>query len=191
MVYIYNDTDFRFTDTVVTIGKFDGLHLGHQALFEQMKLVSERDELKSVVLSLDNVRVIRGDDLSGNTEIYSEEQRRELLTKRGPQVFISFPFTREVMEMSPEEFVREIIVKKLGAKAVVVGDDFRFGCGRSGNTDTLAQLGTKYGFSVIVCNEVSFGGARVSSTLIRNLIAGGDSELAAEMLNAGWFDEKK
>lgn len=175
MRVISGTDDFSLKNTVVTIGKFEGLHLGHQSLFEKVLELQEKRSLTSVVLSLG----------------IASEERIELLKQHGPEILVQYPLNESLMKLSPEEFVKRIVVGQLGAKAVVVGDDFHFGCNRSGDVSTLRDLAERYGFELFVCDEVSYGGARVSTSLIRRLEEAGDKELADEMLNRRWFTKVK
>ncbi len=174
---IVNDTDFRFKDTCVTVGKFEALHIGHKALMERMDEF-RRQGLSAVVLRLEmperkgvNSGVLR-----------TEEERIELLEALGIDIYIKLPFTEEIAHMSPESFVKQILVERLGAGAVVVGDDFHFGYERKGDTELLKKEGKKYGFETVVLDRIKCDGQTVSSTLIRELVRENKLEEAYKML---------
>ncbi len=199
---IVNDTDFRFKDTCVTVGKFETLHIGHKALMERMDEF-RRQGLSAVVLRLEmpareeNEKPNTGDNTdkspnggitagrtggTGAGVLRTEEERIELLKALGIDIYIKLPFTEQIAHMSPEGFVKQILVEKLGAGAVVVGDDFHFGYERKGDTEFLKSEGRKYGFETVVLDRIRYDGQTVSSTLIRELIRENKLEEAYKML---------
>ena len=180
MICIKDTNDFHFTDTCVTVGKFDALHIGHKALMERMDDYRAQG-LKAVVLRLEMCR--NGKDTCGSvSELRTEQDRIELLEALGIDIYISLPFTDELAHMSAEDFVREILVNKLGVKAMVIGDDFRFGYERKGDAELLKKLGEEYGFETAVLDRIRCDGQIVSSTLIRELIREKRLEEAYKML---------
>ncbi|MCR5428615.1 MAG: hypothetical protein K6F16_06455 [Lachnospiraceae bacterium] len=205
---IINDADFRFKDTCVTVGKFDTLHIGHKALMERMEEFRKKG-LSAVVLRLempgqdmgsqrkDMGTVLLSDDPSGQQEpspcpspctndlvskIRTEKERIELLEALGIDIYIRLPFTEQVAHMSAESFIKNILVDRLGVGAMVVGDDFRFGYERAGDTDLLKSEGEKYGFETVVLERIKYDGQTVSSSLIRELIREGKLDEAYKML---------
>ena len=183
---IVNDTDFSFTDTCVTVGKFEALHIGHKALMEKMNAFRSKG-LKTVVLRLeigerkgtdpisrtedrDTVNISAERDEQSACHLRTEQERIELLEALGIDIYVSIPFTEELAHMSADDFVSDILVKRLGTKAIVVGDDFHFGYKRAGNVELLSDLGLKYGFETVVLDRIRCDGQVVSSTLIRQLI---------------------
>jgi riboflavin kinase/FMN adenylyltransferase len=110
------------------------------------------------------------------------EERCELIRKQGIDQILVLPFTQDIAKLSPEEFVRQILVDKLQTRAVLVGDNFRFGNRAAGNIATLRELGAKYGFTTEVLTAISIRGHVVSSTAIRGLIEAGDVSTACRML---------
>lgn len=196
MICIKDTKDFHFTDTCVTVGKFDALHIGHKALMERMEEYRAQG-LKAAVLRLEmRQNAGQGDGscclqdpadrgtvpLSETSELRTEEDRTELLEALGIDIYISLPFTDELAHMSAKEFVSRILVGKLGMKAIVIGDDFRFGYERKGDAELLKELGKEYGFETAVLDRVRYDGQIVSSTLIRELIREKRLEEAYKML---------
>lgn len=170
----------------VTIGKFDGLHLGHQRLIDCVKAY-ERQGCVSIMLCLN----MKADAISGREypqPIYSAEERIKLLESRGPQVLIDYDFTWESAQLEAKTFLEDCLVGRLGAKYIVVGDDFCFGKDRRGNIDYLKSEEQRLGYSTIVCTKVESEGRVVSSSCIRKFIREGDTDLAAKMLNRGYFE---
>ena len=157
--------------TAVTIGKFDGFHRGHRLLLEKLKMFSEQG-LTPVVIRI---------RFPGEM-ILSEEEDLEVLSEYGSPELLTIPFTDDFAKKSPEEFVREILCDRLNAREIVVGQDFRFGCERSGDINTLAFLGEKYGFNVTTVEKLTVSGEIVSSSRIRGLIKEGNIEEAQSLL---------
>jgi len=171
-----------FAPTAVTIGKFDAVHLGHQALLQRAVNVAEEHLLASVVLTFD-----RHPDALLNPEDYrlpivGPTQKRELLAQSGVDATLTLTFDEAFAKMSPHDFVESILANKLKAKAVIVGQGFRFGHRGSGNVEQLRELGQTYGFQVIELPSLTIGGEVVSTTRIRNLLDQGKVVAAAALL---------
>lgn len=167
------------SDTVVVIGKFDGVHLGHRLLFDRAVLEAEKRQCRSAAFTFDRY-------LSGSKVISTNEEKRRLIEESGIDVMIEYPFT-EIMSMEAEDFVREILVKNLRAGAVVAGSDCGFGKNRGGNAELLLKLSRKLGFEAVILDKVTVNGQTVSSTLARSLIEEGRMEEAAEILGHEFF----
>jgi riboflavin kinase / FMN adenylyltransferase len=171
-----------FGPTVVTIGNFDGVHRGHQEVLAHARArAAELGDLPVVALTFDPhpMRVLRPDHAP--LMLTEPEQRAELLVRYGADAVLILPFTKEVSGWSPEQFIDWVLVDKLHAKAVVVGENFRFGHRAAGHVDTLVEAGTRYGFQV---EGLSLAGDQQpwSSTYVRQRLADGDVEGAAEAL---------
>lgn len=168
--------------SAITIGTFDGVHLGHRALIARAVATAKDLGSSSVVLTWDKHpnEVVHPDRIP--RLIATPERRNELLAERGPDVLALLQFDHELSQWSPERFVEEVLVKALGARAVFVGANWRFGKGASGNADLLVELGRELGFDAepVALEEVA--GERVSSSRIRKTVEAGDMRLAAEML---------
>lgn len=182
MKYIHGKTEFNLSNTCVTLGKFDGLHLGHQLLFEQLKK-EKKTGYQSVMFTFD----YHPSNLFSEKElalIYTEEEKRYLLEKSFLDVFISYPFTDKTASIEPEEFIEKVLIEKLDAKIIVVGDDFRFGKKRRGDVKLLQQLSTRYNYQVKVFEKRKMDNKIISSTLIRTELAKGNIEYANELLGS-------
>ncbi|MGY4770208.1 bifunctional riboflavin kinase/FAD synthetase [Kribbella sp. CWNU-51] len=171
-----------FGPTVVTIGNFDGVHRGHQEVLAHARArAAELGGLPVVALTFDPhpMVVLRPD--RAPAMLSRPEERAGLLTDYGADAVLILPFTKDVSGWSPEEFIDRVLVHALHAKAVVVGENFRFGHKAAGHVDTLVAAGAKAGFQV---EGLSLAGDRQpwSSTYIRERIAEGDVEAAAEAL---------
>lgn len=163
--------------SVVAIGVFDGLHLGHQALTAQTASVAAEFGLlpRALTFNPHPMTVVRGMQVE---LLVSIERRIELLREAGMHDVYVCNFDSERASQSPEEFIASVLIEKLGAQHVVVGKGFRFGKGAAGNADTLREAG----LVVHEVAQVNEHGGRVSSTRIRELIAGDDLETAIELL---------
>ncbi|MBR8743802.1 bifunctional riboflavin kinase/FAD synthetase [Nocardiopsis sp. MG754419] len=166
--------------SVVAIGVFDGVHRGHRALLASAVAHGRDLGLPVVVVTFDPhpEQVLRGRTPPVLTPM---DRRVALLTEAGAETVCVLPFTEELSALSPEEFVRRILVDRLGAAAVVVGEDFRFGHRVAGNVATLTELGVRCGFSVDGVRLVAEGDT-ITSTRVRELLATGDVAGAAALL---------
>ncbi|SFK79073.1 MULTISPECIES: bifunctional riboflavin kinase/FAD synthetase [Amycolatopsis] len=171
---------------VVTIGVFDGVHRGHQALIGKTVEIAKSRNLPSVVLTFDPhpSEVIRPG--SHPAQLTTLRRKAELVEQLGVDVFAVLPFTPELMRMPAHEFVHEILVDRLHAAAVVVGENFTFGVKAAGNVALLRELGKRFGFATYGAElqgerddaaEITF-----SSTYVRSCIDAGDVVAAAEAL---------
>ncbi len=168
--------------SVVTIGNFDGLHRGHQAILETVTGRARDHNGTAVVYTFDPHprKVIHGTDAPGL--LCTLEQKIELLEAAGIDLLVVQDFSLEFAKTSPESFIRDHIHARLAPREVYVGYDFHYGHDREGSMRLLTQLGPDLGFSVTVIPEVRVGGQDVSSTRIRERLAAGDVEAAAVML---------
>lgn len=157
--------------TAVTLGKFDGLHRGHQKLLNRIIKYAQKEDCDSVVCAFDMDR----DCLMTN------EERRVFLEDK-VDYLIEIPFTKELMEMEAEKFIEEILHKKLHAAHIVVGTDFNFGHEKRGNHQMLEKYAAKYGYTVDVVEKAYYKDREISSTYIRELLLDGNVPLANELL---------
>ncbi len=171
-----------FPNAVVTIGNFDGVHIGHQALFRQVIEKAKQVEGTAVVVSFapHPVRVLKCDKHFPLITLY--QQKVELIAATGIDVLVCIPFTLEFADIAARRFVKEILVDTIGMKAVIVGPDYSFGKKREGNIELLKQMGGHLGFEVIIADWVEVGPQRISSTEIRNLVMAGEVEAASTLL---------
>ena len=168
-------------ESVVTIGVFDGVHLGHQQIITECVEESRRRGIASVLLTFDmNPRKVVSDDRP--CLITDRDRKLSLVRALGADYAIEIKFTPQFASLTPEEFCRDVLSKQLGAKQVCVGANFRFGKGKAGDVRTLAEWGSSLGYEVDVIPLVEVGGSTVSSTLIRRLLREGRVEEAGSAL---------
>jgi riboflavin kinase/FMN adenylyltransferase len=172
----------RVRGSVIAIGNFDGIHLGHQRLLEYCIGLAKESGAVATALTFEPppLKVLRPE--SAPPRISTNEQRLEWFEALGVGAAVVLPFTRELSQLSPEDFVDEILVRQLQVCAVVVGDNFRFGHRQAGDVKLLREFGMRDGFDVIVHEPVVADGEIVSSTVIRKLISEGEVTRAARML---------
>lgn len=153
--------------TVVTIGKFDGFHLGHRKLLSAV-LQEKKKGYASCVISFST-----SVDMLGSV-IYTREEQRKICESLGIDVLAEYPLDETIKEMSGEQFVKEILCERLQAKVIVTGEDFRFGKNRSGDISLLKLLEETYGYRTVCVPKVTAEDIRISSTEIRRVLAEGN-----------------
>lgn len=169
-----------FQAAVVTIGNFDGVHLGHQSLFHQVIEKADAINGVSVVVTF-HPHPIRVLTSNGNPPLITlKEQKKELIASAGVDALICIPFTQTFAQISAAAFVEDILIKRIGMKAIVVGKDYTFGRNREGNLELLQTYAQRFGFEVLVNDWIRprFHDAaeRISSTRIRELVSQGAIE---------------
>jgi riboflavin kinase / FMN adenylyltransferase len=171
-----------FHHPVITIGNFDGVHLGHQTLFHTVKDRSRALGGQSVVITFDPhpIKLMRPDKQL--PQLTTTKQKIKLLSSLGLDVLIVHPFSPEFGALPAREFIQSYLVQRLGAREVVIGHDYRFGRNREGDIALLQALGAEFGFPVHVVDAIQINDIVVSSTLIRNLIKNGQVLAAQNFL---------
>jgi riboflavin kinase/FMN adenylyltransferase len=174
-----------FNNGVITIGNFDGVHIGHQALFHEV--IEKADSINGTSIAMTfNPHPVRVLKKNGNPPLITvHELKTELIEKTGIDVLISVPFTPDFASISARDFVIGLLVKKIGMKAIIVGKDYTFGKNREGNLEFLKSCAKEYGFEVIVVNWIPISNnmkGRISSTKIRELVTDGKISDAQQLL---------
>ena len=171
-----------FHRPAVTIGNFDGVHLGHQSLFCKVVELASKREGDTVAITFEPhpLAVLRPQDPP--KMICTFHHKAELISRSGIEHLVSIPFTRELASTPARVFVEEVLVKRIGVEDLVVGYDYAFGRGREGDTRFLAAVGEELGFRVHVMPPYRVGGEVVSSTRIRELVSQGKMRRVAAML---------
>ncbi len=174
----------KYPATVIALGTFDGLHLGHTDVINMARDYAERSGLKLAVFTFSNhpLALIRPDLVP--VRIISAEEKIKLLESFGVDYLINIPFTEDFAALSPDEFLDRLAC--FNYRCLVVGENFTYGFLGSGKTETLERSGRKNGFDVIVRPLVKMNGNVVSSTGIRNLIQAGHIEYANRMLGRAY-----
>ncbi len=175
--------------TVVTIGAYDGVHLGHRAVIDEVRRVADEIGARSAVVTFDRhpASVVRPE--SAPRQLTDLAQKLALLAATGVDTTVVIHFDEARAAESPEDFVAEVLVGGLGARVVVVGEDFHFGHHRRGNVSLLRLLGVEAGFDVLPISLVVRADGvdePVSSTAIRRALAGGEVDVAARLLGRAY-----
>jgi riboflavin kinase / FMN adenylyltransferase len=168
--------------SAVTVGSFDGIHRAHRALLERVSSVALSSRAVSVAVTFEPhpLAVLAPSKLP--KLLTPGASKIELLGATGIDRLLLLPFTRELSQWPPEQFVEEVLVKALHARSVIVGENFRFGVRQTGTPEALAKLGTKYDFTTEVFPKFEFRGRVVSSSEIRSLLEAGNMSAANRLL---------
>lgn len=172
---------------VATIGNFDGLHLGHQAIIRQLRRHAEETGLPAVAIIFEPQPLEFFAPESAPARLTPFREKLELLQAAAVDRVFCLRFQQSLASMPAETFVTELLVEGLGIRRIIVGDDFRFGQGRKGDFDLLERLGGTHGFEVIPTETVHDDGERISSSRIRSFLAAGDFDRAARLLGRPYF----
>ena len=171
-----------FKPCALTIGNFDGVHLAHRQLLRTTLEAAGSAGLRPAVLMFDPHPSCVVAPERAPRLLTSIEERCELIQREGIEHILVQPFTTELAKLTPEEFASQFLRDGLGAKCVVVGENFRFGCQQAGDTDTLRDLGSRLGFEVRLLETVQWRGKRVSSGEVRKQVASGNVGIAGRLL---------
>lgn len=169
MEIICNTTDFYLErPTAVAIGKFDGVHVGHRRLLEEIIAQKEKGLAACVFTFEPAPAVLFG--LSDGKELTTREEKRRLFERMGVDILIEFPLTLESAAITPECFVKSILVNRMSMEFIAAGRDLSFGCGGAGNAALLEQMAPESGYTTKIIDKIIIQGTEVSSTFIRSLI---------------------
>lgn len=168
--------------TCITIGVFDGMHLGHRALIRNCVEEAKLRNIVPLVLTFQNHPLCTLAPSYAPKSILPPERKTQIMEELGCELYVNVEFNRNFAELSPEDFAAEVLSKACNAKLIVAGYDFSFGWQGKGDVVLLRELGKKYGFEVIDMNPISCGDLRVKSTMIRETLNLGQVDVAAWML---------
>ena len=177
----------RHRGCVLTVGNFDGVHRGHRALIEALCAEAKSLGVPSMLMTFEPQprEFFAGEKLPARLTRFREKVH--LLKQTGLDRLLCLPFNERTANIEADWFAGEFTVDKVGAKHVVIGDDFRFGRGREGDFALFQKYGDKFGFTVSAMSTLLEGQQRISSTLIRQTLAAGDFPTAAQMLGHEYF----
>jgi len=168
--------------SVVTLGNFDGVHLGHQKLLVELKKAAQQLQLPSTVVLFEPHPKTFFDPTHAPITITPLAEKLRLLSQWGVDRVVCLAFNKELSQLSAQDFVSDFLVRDLKAKKILIGDDFRFGHRRTGDIHLLQELGSQYDFLVETLPTYFIGEERVSSSRIRSHLVDGDCEAAAQLL---------
>lgn len=170
----------HIVNTVVALGKFDGVHRGHRSIME--RLVKEKTNGYTSLVFTFSKNPKNADESVCEEKIFTEKEQMLVYEKLGIDIIIVYPLNAGILNMTAETFIKNILIDKLGVKKIICGENFRFGKDRLGDTNTLKKNGEKYGFETEVVKMMSENGQIISSTRIRELIKKGNMEEAEKLL---------
>jgi riboflavin kinase / FMN adenylyltransferase len=168
--------------STVTVGSFDGVHLGHEAVLREIARRAEAAGRASVLVTFEPHPLEVVNPQAAPPLLTTDVERREILAQLPLDYVLFLRFDRRLASLTPEQFVEQILIDRCHVRELVIGHDHGFGRGRSGDVDTLRRLGAERGFDVDVVDVVDVGEQHVSSSRIRRAVAGGDLATAARML---------
>ena len=175
------DVSGGFGPSALTIGNFDGVHCGHRELMRRTSVAARENGWKASVLTFNPHPAKVVAPARAPQRLTACARRVELMGAEGIAQVLVLPFTEDVARWTPQEFVK-VLAEQLGAKCLVIGDDFRFGHRQAGNRELLEQLGKRCGFEVIAVDPVNVRGERVSSSLVREMVGDGRIARAARLM---------
>lgn len=182
------DDPFVAKRPVVTIGIFDGVHIGHQYILDRLKKEARGHRGESTVVTLwPHPRIVLNKDVWNFRLLHSREEKTRELERRGVDRLIIVPFNREVASLSACEFVVKYLVKKIGVEVLIMGYDNKFGHDRRGDAGQLEACAHTHGFRVVQLHELTGGRERVNSTTIRNAVLLGQLEQARKLLGYHYY----
>jgi riboflavin kinase/FMN adenylyltransferase len=179
------DINSAFKNAVITIGNFDGVHIGHQALFHEVIERADAIGGTSIAMTFEPhpIRVLKQNGHPPLITLY--EQKVELINKSGIDVLLVVPFNKEFAAITAKEYILDILLKRIGARVIVVGEDYTFGKNREGNLNLLRSYAEALDIQVVVVDWIPIanqGGSRISSTRIRQLVMDGKVRDAQKLL---------
>lgn len=186
---IYTDIEkVKAKNAVVTIGTFDGVHLGHIGILNKLKAVASQVDGESVVLTFwPHPRMVINPNDKKLFLLNTLDERIELFEKTGIDHLVIYHFTSEFAKYSSQEFIRKILVRHLNVKHLVVGFDHQFGHDREGSLDNLKGSSKNFGFSLEKVDALTLNNLKISSTTIRVLLESGDIQTATKYLGYDYF----
>ena len=190
MQYIKGIENYKNNNkTAITLGKFDGLHQGHELLISRVIEHQKQDKVDSVVFAFDMTPLFEKKNIAYDRLLTNEEKAAKLDGR--VDYFVECPFVESIAKIEPEAFIEEILVKVFHAKYIVVGTDFHFGHNRRGDVEMLKEYSTKYGFQVEAVEKKQYQGRVISSTYIKEELKKGNVSTVDELLGYEYGSVKK
>ncbi|MEA3316435.1 MAG: riboflavin biosynthesis protein RibF [Bacteroidota bacterium] len=186
---IYTDiNNINLENSIVTIGVFDGVHIGHQYVLKELKRIASEKKTESTVVTLwPHPRYVLNKDANDLQLLNTLEEKQTLLAKADIDNLVIIPFTKEFASLSSSNFIKKYLVDKLKINELIIGFDHHFGKNRKGGIDELEYCTKKYKFEISKLSPKGVSEINVSSTKIRNALLNGDIEIANEFLGYNYF----
>ena len=184
---IENFAKIQKCGTCVSVGTFDGLHIGHRLILQALVQTAQAKGLKSLVLTFDpHPRKVLFPEKDLNL-ILSPEEKIEMFAATGVDYLVIHPFTKDFAAVSSSDFMNNVMVRQLGMRHLVSGFNNHFGCDRMGDVEVLKQYGRRFGFEVSRLDAAMLNGISASSTFVRNALLDGDVSAAASVLGYSYY----
>ena len=177
----------KYKNSTLAIGNFDGVHKGHQKVFEQAKKYATKKKIKFGVLTFTPMPLVFFNKKITNHKIVSENQKFILFKKHGVDFVININFNKNFSKISAEKFIKNIIYKRINPKLIFVSDNFKFGNKRKGDVKLLKKFGKKYNYQLLKINPLKYNEKIISSSRIRKYLKNGKINLANKLLSRTWF----
>jgi len=179
----------KYKRSSLAIGNFDGAHQGHQKVFKRAKAFAKKNRLEFGILTFSPLPVMFFNKKIRNFRLASEDQKFKFFKKYGADFVINIKFNKSFSKMSAENFIKNVIYKKINPKLIFVSDNFKFGNKRKGNVKLLKKFGEKYNYRLLKINPSKQEGKIISSTRIRKCLQRAHVSLANKLLSRTWFIE--
>jgi len=179
----YDEFESEPVAAVVTVGNFDGVHLGHRRILAELLDAARRIEARSVLMTFEPHPTAVLNPKAAPALLTTQAMKERLLKAAGVEALLVQPFDASFASLLPEEFVEQVLIERIGAKAVIVGSDFVFGKDGKGDLGLLAEMGLRLGFDTLGVEPVAWTDRPISSTWIRDCLRQGDVETAARLLD--------
>lgn len=184
MEIITNTTDFYLEkETAAALGKFDGVHIGHRRLLEEILARGRERETASCVFTFDPVPAVFF-GYSDGRELTTKKEKRLLFERMGVDILIEFPLNERTAAISPEDFAADVLAKRMNVRFLAAGTDLSFGAGGAGDVSLLRKLAPELGFEIKTIDKVCLEGREVSSTYIKSRVEAGDMREVERLLGA-------
>lgn len=177
----------KYNGAALAIGNFDGVHKGHQKVFEQTKKFAKKNNNKFGVLTFTPLPIMFFNKKISNYKLISMEQKFKLFKKYGVNFVVNIKFNKKFSKIGAEEFIQNIIFKKIKPKSISVSNNFKFGNKRKGNINLLEQFSKKYDYKLLKISPFKYKKKIISSTRIRKCLQNGYIDLANKFLSRTWF----
>ena len=186
---IFNNTIIskNYKGSAIAIGNFDGIHKGHQKVFNKTKKFAIRNKIKFGVLTFTPLPIMFFNKKIKNYRLISENQKMKLFKKHGVDFVINIKFNKKFSKINAKDFIKRIIYQKINPQSLSVSSNFKFGRKRKGNINFLKKLSYKYDYQLLNIRAFKYNGKIVSSTKIRKCLESGKIYLANKLLSRTWF----
>ena len=181
----------NYKKSAIAIGNFDGVHKGHQKVFNETRKFAKKNKIKFGLLTFQPLPVMFFNNKIKNFRLANEDQKLKLLKKHKVDFIVNIKFNKKFSKVSAENFIKKIIYKKINPKLIAVSNNFKFGKNRKGNVKLLKKFQNNYGYSLLNINPYKYSGSTVSSTKIRKFLKNGSIDLANKLLSRTWFIDGK